>query len=427
MTPAARIQAAIEMLTEIAATGRPADRTIGQYLKTRRFIGGSDRRAITARVYEVLRRRGSLAWRLGEVGASDAPVLLVAAALKDDLGGADAAAALFDGSRYGPAPLSAEEARAIADLPAEDAAMPAWARLNYPEWLEPAIDARFGGDREAEMAALNGPATLDLRVNVLKGDRDGVRAMLAEEGYESTETPFSPWGLRIAGRPPVASHKAYREGLVEVQDEGAQLVALLTEPEGVVVDYCAGAGGKTLALVAAMAGPGRLIACDTEAARLARMATRLSRAGIDNVETAVLPPDGALPALTGGADRVLLDMPCSGTGTWRRNPDAKWRLTPEMLSGYIAEQRRILDCAAPLVKPGGRLVYATCSFLLEENEEVLADFLAARSDFGVLPVAAVWARTVGGTCPAEGDFLRLSPDRHGTDAFFVAVLERAAG
>ncbi|MBL28887.1 MAG: rRNA cytosine-C5-methylase [Rhodospirillaceae bacterium] len=424
MTPAARIKAAIELLAEIAATGRPADRTIGQYLRTRRFIGGGDRRAITERVYDVLRRRGSLSWRLDAVGADDTPVLLLAAALKDELGETEAVAALFDGSRYGPPPLTAEEARAIASLPAEDAAMPAWARLNYPEWLEPAVEARFGVDRESEMAALNAPATLDLRVNLLKADRETVRAMLAEDGYESTPTPFSPWGLRIAGRPPVASHKTYREGLVEVQDEGAQLVALLAEPDGVVVDYCAGAGGKTLALAAAMGGRGRLVACDSDAERLARMAPRLSRSGVAGVETVVLRADGALPDLQGQADRVLLDMPCSGTGTWRRNPDAKWRLTPEKLAGYVAEQRRILDRAAPLVKPGGRIVYATCSFLLAENDGVVAEFLQSRDDFAPLRVADVWARTIGGECPAEGDFLSLSPYRHGTDAFFVAILER---
>jgi len=429
MTPAARTQAAIELLTEIDSTERPADRVVAHYLRARRYIGGGDRRAIAALVYDVLRRRASLAWRLRQAGGAESPRTLVAAAVKADGEGGGGVEQCFDGSRYGPEPLSGEERAWLSAMPEDGAAMPQAARLDFPEWLAPAVGARFGDDAEAEMAAFNAPATLDLRINPLKADRDTVIGLLAAEGIDAGPTPYSPWGLRIDGRPPVASHAVYRDGLVEVQDEGAQLVALLCDakPGDFVVDYCAGAGGKSLALAAAMKDSGKIVACDTEADRLARMEPRLNRAGVTIVEKLKLTTGGApQSAAPDAADCVLLDMPCSGTGRWRRNPETKWRLTPEAVSAYVDRQHDILARARDLVRPGGRLVYATCSFLGEENEAVVERFLADDAAFEPIPVETVWAEVLDTPCPGSGPWLLLTPRRHGMDAFFVAVMRRSS-
>jgi 16S rRNA (cytosine967-C5)-methyltransferase len=269
---------------------------------------------------------------------------------------------------------------------------------------------------------------VDLRVNTLKTDRAAAKARLADEGIETVETPWSPLGLRCVARANVAASGAFAEGWVEVQDESAQLAALMTDarPGETVVNFCAGAGGKTLALAAAMANKGRLIACDVSQARLDRGADRLKRAGAFNVTRRALAgeTDKWIKRHKGTADRVLVDAPCSGSGTWRRNPDARWRTTPEDLAELAEKQGRILASAARLVRPGGRLVYATCSMFDEENGARIAAFLAARPDFALLPVAAAWP---GAPAPLAGDdTLRLTPGRHGTDGFFVAAMQRAA-
>ncbi|MDP6953644.1 MAG: RsmB/NOP family class I SAM-dependent RNA methyltransferase, partial [Alphaproteobacteria bacterium] len=256
-------------------------------------------------------------------------------------------------------------------------------------------------------------------------DRDAILAQLTSLGIAAEATPLSPHGIRVQGRPRIDSLPAWRDGAIEIQDEGAQLVALLCDAARAhcIVDYCAGAGGKTLAL-AALAPEARLIACDSDAKRLGRLAPRLARAGITGVESHVIGVDDPLDE--GLAERVLVDVPCSGTGAWRRNPDDRHRLTADALAAYTACQDEILSSAAPLVAPGGRLIYATCSLLPRENEDRVDAFLAAHDDFKRLDVRDVWRQGLAAPPPEEGPDLLLTPHRHGTDGFYVAVLERTA-
>ncbi len=306
-------------------------------------------------------------------------------------------------------------------------------RHNVPAWIEPELRAAFGEGTERELAAMAEPASVDLRVNVLKGDRPAAQRALAEEGVTTEETALAPLGLRARGRPSLVAGTAFKSGLIEIQDEGSQLVALLADarPGLRVLDYCAGAGGKTLAMAASMANKGSIFACDVSAARLERAVVRIRRAGIHNATQK--PLDAAarkwLKRSAGGFDRVLVDAPCSGTGTWRRNPDARWTLQPVDIDELVVKQAEILDAAAPLVKPGGKLVYATCSVLPRENQEQIDAFLARHPEFEPVGLAEAWREATGGELPAaiaDGSALRLSPGQHGTDGFYVAVLRRAA-
>lgn len=438
MTPGARLQAAIELLAEIHGGSAPADRAAAAFFRNRRYIGGSDRRAVLDRAYAVLRRRAALDWWIARAAPEGAAAetergrMIAALALLEGWS-FDRVAGAFDGGQYRPARLSESEralARALEGHTIEHPAQPAPVRLEFPAWLEPAFRDAFGDRMETELAALMVEAPLDLRVNALKGDRAAARAALAAEGVESAPTPLSPLGLRVAGRPPLATLESFTGGLVEVQDEGSQLVALLADarPGQRVVDFCAGAGGKTLAMAASMANKGHLVATDVLRGRVDRAAVRLRRAGVHNVERRGLSSerDPWVKRHARRFDRVLVDAPCSGCGTWRRNPDQRWRLTADGLAELAALQARILRSAARLVKPGGRLIYATCSLLAEENEAQVARFLAAFATFAPMPISKVWAATIGGACPGGGDWLRLTPARHGCDGFFVAVLGRAA-
>ncbi len=453
MTPAARIQAAIELLAAIQATGRPADRVAADWFKQRRFVGSKDRRAIAERIWAVLRARARLDWWLrrtvaaGGEGAGLARRRLLAWLLLGEGLPTAALERLFDGERYGPARLDPGERRlveAVADADGEaDATLdhpeqPPAVAAELPDWLHARLAAALadapGTEAAAELAALREEAPVDLRANVLKASREEVREQLAREAIEAEPGRWSPWALRIDGRKPVAASAPFRNGAVEVQDEGSQLVALLSDarPGQRVCDFCAGAGGKTLALAAAMENRGQIVACDVRGGRIDRAAQRLRRAGVDTVRRQVLESerDPWVKKHKAGFDRVLVDAPCSGSGTFRRNPEAKWRLAEADLSELTALQARILESACRLVKPGGRLVYATCSLLPEENEAQVERFLAARPEFSLLPVEGVWAEQVeagrlGGAPPAPGPFLRLLPARDGTDGFFLAILERA--
>jgi 16S rRNA (cytosine967-C5)-methyltransferase len=302
--------------------------------------------------------------------------------------------------------------------------MPDAVRLELPDWLYPHLMTQYGDDLAAEMTALREPAPLDLRVNILKGTRDQARAALAEEGWEAQPTPLSPWGLRIDGRRPVTAGAAFQSGLVEIQDEGSQLVAALTDarPGMRVVDWCAGAGGKTLALAAMMENRGQIVACDVSASRLEGAVRRLRRAGATNVERHLVEPgDKWAKRRVWTFDRVLVDAPCTGTGTWRRNPDARHRLTEQDLLELVRKQSSILDAAGRLVRAGGRLIYATCSLLEQENEGQVSAFLIRHPEFALVPLGQAW--NLAGAAP-QGDMLALTPARHGTDGFFAAVLER---
>jgi 16S rRNA (cytosine967-C5)-methyltransferase len=436
MTPGARLQAAIELLDRILSSEAPADAVIAAYLRERRYIGAGDRREVIERTYAVLRRRAALGWWIARNGAAvelSGRTLMIAALALIEQWSADRIAGSFDGGRYRPEPLSKPErllAHALRGETIEHPDQPRFVRLEYPEWLEPKLLDAFGARLEEEMTALMAEAPLDLRVNLLKATLPQARAALVEAGLDPVETPFSPWGLRLPDRVALGQLDAFQAGLVEVQDEGSQLIALLTEakPGMRVCDFCAGAGGKALALAAAMSNKGYVTACDVLPGRLDRSAVRLKRAGVHNVERVPLENerDPWVKRHKARFDRVLVDAPCTGIGTWRRNPDAKWRLNPERLAELVQLQARILASAARLVKPGGRLVYATCSLLPEENETQVQSFLMSHAEFAQVPVAEVWATHLSAPVPSFDPSLTLTPASHGTDGFFLAVLERKA-
>lgn len=390
MTPAARVQAAIEVLDQVIAAARangaPADRILSDWFRPRRFAGSGDRRAVRDLVYAAIRACG------------EAPETGRAALLR--LAGEDPAlAALFDGSRHAPEPIAADELPAAGGL--------------APGWLVKALAASGVTDQAA--AALLDRAPLDLRVNALKASREALELPVAAEPTAAAN------GLRLPHGTQVDQWPAYLQGRIEVQDSGSQLTceALAAQPGETVIDLCAGAGGKTLALAAAMQDRGTLIACDTDRTRLSRLAPRAARAGTGIIEVLLLNPNReteALAAWTGKADAVLVDAPCSGTGTWRRNPEARWRLTEAQLARYAAIQSRLLDIAAGLVKPGGRLIFVTCSLLDAEGAAQIDAFLARHPGW-----RAVSPGLPAGTPRGQG--LRLSPHHDGTDGFFVARLE----
>lgn len=433
MTPSARLQAVIDLLTEIDATPRPADAVMSAYFRARRFIGSKDRSAVAEAAYAILRRHARLGWWLERSGHPATPrARVIANELVGEGRRAAALANLFDGGKFAPAPWDAEEtrlARALDTHTLEHPAMPDAVTGECPAWAEEPLRRALGDRFALEMRALLEPAPLDLRINPVKTDRDTALRALGTARITAEPTRLSPLGLRVAGRPPLATVDAFKDGLVEIQDEGSQLVALAVAPApGMqVVDFCAGAGGKTLGIAALMNNKGRVVACDVLEGRLKRAAERFRRAGLHNIEAHPLSSerDPWVKRHKRKFDRVLVDAPCSGTGTWRRNPDSRWRPLGPGLAELVPLQANILDSAARLTKPGGRLVYATCSLLPEENEDQVAAFLATHPEFSVKPVAEVWAESGWGPCPVDGPYLRLTPARHNTDGFFAAVLVRA--
>ncbi len=407
------------LLASILNGHSAADKAMERYFRENRELGVRDRGAVAETVYACLRRLAMLRHAAGP----DAPATALVAVQMLTQGWS---ARALEQAGYPERPgfegrVLAERSRGLnsPDLPLE-------VRTNLPEWLAQRLVAQLGEEETLRLAeALNQPATLDLRVNTVKADRATVQAKLAEEGHALEPTPYSPLGLRRADRAPLFKSPSFQAGLFEIQDEGSQLLGLLLEPKRreMVVDFCAGAGGKTLEIGALMANSGTLYAFDVVAKRLEKLKPRLARAGLDNVRSVVIghERDDRVRRLAGKADRVLVDAPCSGSGTVRRNPDIKWR--PLNLDEITATQQRILEAAATLVKPGGRLVYATCSLLREENEDVVNAFLDAHDNFHLVPVGEVLARR---NIPLAdmGEMLRLYPHRHNTDGFFAAVLER---
>jgi len=396
MTPGAQIQAAIECLDAVIDAARDngaaADTLIARYFSTRRYAGAKDRRAVRALVYGVIRAFGDrpTSGRSAVIGYARAadPALL----------------ALFGGGGHMPDAL----------LPDEPAAVAAVA----PGWLIERFERRFGTDTHAELTALLDRAPLDLRVNRLRSTPDAALALLP--GF--VPTPRAPDGLRTAEPFAVEASALFNTGAIEIQDEGSQLAAIAcaAQPGETVVDLCAGAGGKTLALAAAMADRGRLIACDTDRGRLSRLGPRAARAGVTIAAARLLDPGreaAALGDLEQRADLVLVDAPCSGSGTWRRNPEARWRLTPARLDRLTAEQARLLALGSRLVRRGGRLVYVVCSLLPEEGEAQAAAFLRAHHEFAPSAFALP-----GGAPPSRTAV--LTPRQHGCDGFYIACFER---
>jgi 16S rRNA (cytosine967-C5)-methyltransferase len=431
MTPPARLSAAIEVMGTIETLRVPAAQALKEWGTTHRFAGSGDRAAIAGLVWDVLRRRASSSWIMDE----DTPRSRVLGMLRLERG-LDLAAisALCDGGRFAPQPLTEAERTALESRSLQDA--PPWVAGDYPEWLDPHLAAVFGDDRVAEAVAMARRAPLDLRVNTLKTKREKVLASLAH--LDAKPTLWSPLGVRItlaadARNVGIHAEEDFIKGLVEVQDEGSQLAALLSaaKPGEQVIDLCAGAGGKTLALAAMMQGKGRLIATDHDKRQLAPIHERLSRAGVHNAE--VRKPRGEADALSDikqTADLVVIDAPCSGTGTWRRNPDAKWRMRPGALDIRINEQVEVLDRAAPMLGPGGRIAYITCSVLAAENGDQIRAFVARHPGFSVVPpsetVAVLSGKADGfakAALPSSEGWL-MTPRRTGTDGFFVSVLRR---
>ena len=427
MKPSGRAAAAIDVLTEIFTRHRPASEALKDWGKAHRFAGSSDRHAIGTLVYDALRKRNSIAAHVGD----GRPRALVLGVLRDVWGkSVEDIAALVSGE-HGPGPLTEAESAALARPPKEDL-LPHVAG-DFPEWLTASFVRVFGKDAGAEGKALANRAPIDIRVNLLKADRAKVLDALKRFGAE--EGPLSPLAIRIAApdgesrNANVEAEPSHGMGWFEVQDSASQVAALLSgvKPGENVADICAGAGGKTLALAALMQNEGTLIAHDQDRHRLRPIFERMTRSGASMIEVVAADNKERL-AKAGPYDCVVIDAPCTGSGSWRRKPDAKWRLTEKQLQQRLKDQRQVLETGFNLVKPGGRLVYITCSVLPEENTDQVAAFRAAHKDFSIVPTAEAW--TFGGAAPSSADgstdTLLLTPRQHDTDGFFVAVMRRNA-
>ena len=395
----------------------PADAVVSRYFREHRELGHADRAFVAETVFAVLRRGRSLEARCaGKL--SDRNRLLVALAVTRG----------WSQRELAPVLKASEEEWLAAAKAMPESEFPPAVRCDLPDWLYNALEAQFGADEVDKLAhALNLPAPLDLRVNTIKTNREALLARLADDEITAVPGPLSPLAVRLRDKPALAKHPLFLEGAFEVQDEGSQLLGYLVEPRRgeMVVDFCAGAGGKTLLLGALMKNTGRLYAYDVSDKRLANLKPRLARSGLSNVHPARIEHerDTKIKRLAGKVDRVLVDAPCSGLGTLRRNPDLKWRQSEASVAELTLKQAAILDAAAKMVRPGGRVVYATCSLLTAENDAIVEAFLARHPDFTLTPAAAVLAKQ---GIALEGDFLRLLPHRHNTDGFFAAILDKKA-
>ncbi|MFZ2988268.1 RsmB/NOP family class I SAM-dependent RNA methyltransferase [Ideonella sp.] len=417
MHPNALLDLTTDLVRQVLRLDMPADTVVSTFFRHNRNLGPRERHALAETAYAVLRKR--LLWsHLAASGSGAMERRLAALAWQ----GTDS----FMRSGLGP-----HEQKWLAEAQKVDmASLPEKLRHNLPDWLAGALKAELGEGFWPLVESLDKPAPLDLRVNVFKAKREEVQAELKEAGIEAELTPFSPWGLRIQGRPALQKLPLFIRGDVEVQDEGSQLLALLVAAKRgeMVVDFCAGAGGKTLALGAAMRNTGRLYAFDVSGHRLEGLKPRLARSGLSNVYPAQIAHerDDRIKRLTGKIDRVLVDAPCSGLGTLRRNPDLKWRQSPKAIDELTVKQTAILESASRLVKPGGRLVYATCSLLTRENEAIAEQFAQAHPDFELLPAAAALSgvQVEGAEALERAGMLRLWPHQHATDGFFAVAWQR---
>jgi 16S rRNA (cytosine967-C5)-methyltransferase len=419
MHPKALLDACADLLAQVLKFDHPADAVVSRYFREHRSLGPRERATLAETAYAVLRRK-LLFENLAQSGSGPRERRLAI------LG--------FHGPRdFLKSALSEQEKAWLDHCDSVDLkALPERMRHNLPDWLAEAVKVQVGADFWPLVEALNQPAPLDLRVNALTDKREDVRKELGLAGFDARPTPYSPWGLRIEGKPALTRLDAFARGAVEVQDEGSQLLALLTDARRgqMVVDFCAGAGGKTLALGAAMRNTGRLYAFDVSAHRLDNLKPRLARSKLSNVHPAAIAHerDERIKRLAGKIDRVIVDAPCSGLGTLRRNPDLKWRQSPQALAELTAKQAAILESAARLLKAGGRIVYATCSLLRAENEDIAAAFTASHPGFRRLQVVELLEQAKVpdpvSLCSAEGTDLRLWPHRHATDGFYAAAWEK---
>jgi 16S rRNA (cytosine967-C5)-methyltransferase len=419
----ALIDAYVEAAAAVLRFDRPADAVLSGFFRAHPKLGVHDRGFVADSVYALLRRRRLLEFALCEIGVQHPGVRLLALASLVRVGGLNLRE-MAGATREELARLEAVKGAARGLLPlAVDCDLPDWVVAH-------ALPVLGEAGLRGLARALAQPAPLDLRVNLAATSRDEAAAALAADGIAADPTPYSPAGLRVAGKPALSRHRLFTAGAIEVQDEGSQLLCYLLGPRRgeMVVDFCAGAGGKSLALGALMRSTGRIYAFDVSERRLAKLAPRLARSGLSNVHPQRIASerDPRIKRLAGKIDRVLVDAPCTGLGTLRRNPDLKWRQSEQALAELAAKQAAILGAAAGLVKRGGRLLYATCSILAEENERVVQAFLAAQPDFALVPpAAALSAARIVLPDHGPGDlFLRLRPDVHATDAFFGALMER---
>lgn len=422
----------------------PADKIIDRFFRARRYIGSKDRAYIGELVYWILRHLALLRWYTqSETLQENAQTLVLAALLSRQEYTLSELRVLCDGEKYSPRTITREElkiltgmstpysAKTADPLPVQE--IPPPARLNYPAWLEGELRKSLKGEFEQALIALNAQAATDLRVNTLKTTRDALLAALRAEGFACEATPTSPVGIRLEKRAPIFTSPLFKAGHFEVQDEGSQMVATLVGAQAgmKVIDFCAGAGGKTLALAAQMHNKGRLLAWDNSEKRLKQMKERVKRAGVDNVQIHVLESehDGFIKRHKSSAQRVLVDAPCSGTGTWRRNPDLKWRFTQQDLQEVMRAQESILQSAARMVAVGGRLIYATCSILTCENEMQVEKFIKNNGNFKVVCAKKIWDNISTGDEIMDADdavvsYLSVTPHQDGVDGFFAAVIER---
>ena len=405
------------VLNQLLRFDYPADAVVSHYFRDHRELGHADRAFVAETVFAVLRRGRSLEARCaGQL--SDRRLLLAALAITRN----------WTQRELAPVLKASEEEWLAAAKSMSDADFPPAVRCDLPDWLYNALEAQFGAEEVIKLAqGLNQPAPLDLRVNTVKTNRDAVIAQFASEDIVAVPGPLSPTAVRLRGKPALAKYPLFLSGAFEVQDEGSQLLGYLVDPKRgeMVVDFCAGAGGKTLLLGALMKNTGRLYAYDVSDKRLARLKPRLARSGLSNVHPARIEHerDTKIKRLAGKADRVLVDAPCSGLGTLRRNPDLKWRQSEASVAELALKQAAILDSAAKMVRPGGRVVYATCSLLTAENDAIIEAFLASHPDFTLTPASEVLAKH---GIEMTGDTLRLLPHLHNTDGFFAAVLDKKA-
>ena len=432
MTPAARIAAVIDILSE-APDGVPAGAVLRRGLQQRRYAGSGDRQAISALFWTIYRAAARIGWHLEQLGVESTPRSYVLAALRlaDGMDSA-ALAAMFGGDdRHGPPPLDAAEARLADDLDGrslDDPAMPAAVRLEWPEALIDDAGAALGDLLEAELEAMRGEAGTDIRINPLKlKDRRQLRDRLAGRGMKCHPTKLSPLGIRMERRVRVEDSPEFRGGQFEIQDEASQLAALLCDarPGMQVADICAGAAGKSLVMAARMENRGRIVAIDSDAVRLELGAARIRRAGIHNIERVAVSDAWGTKRWRGKFDRVVIDAPCSGSGTWRRAVDARWRCDVDGLDGLRQAQADLLDRGRAMVAPGGRIIYITCSLLRSEGEAQIERLLEEAPELEIADIAGIWQDVIGNDrCPpAPAGMLRLLPGRDGTDGFFMAVLQ----
>ncbi|MFZ4762063.1 MAG: RsmB/NOP family class I SAM-dependent RNA methyltransferase [Alphaproteobacteria bacterium] len=436
MTPAARAQAVIELFTECSRSTKPADSLLGGWLRARRYIGAKDRGEISRQFWDIWRHWSRLHWRMEHAPFSVAlhpqRLLYLAWLAMVEKTPIDRLPHIFDGSRFAPMYLEQPEVEAfqfMAKQQLNSTTIPSRIRLECPEWAYPMLQQEFGQRLESELEALISAAPTDIRVNPLMSTREKVMQELENSGFTGKATAFSPYGIRLNGRFPILTHQLYQNGAIEIQDESSQIAALLVQADSSmrVLDLCAGAGGKTLMLAAAMENKGTLVATDLLEGRLKRAAERLRRAGVHNTQTKPLDAAGRdwLKRQYGRFDRVMVDAPCSGSGTWRRNPDMRWRGLAPQLETLYNEQKELLQLAQKLVKPGGRLIYSTCSLFTQENEQQVEALLANNPEFQIIPARQLWYGLNLGEAPASvGQYLRLSPALSQTDGFFAAVLER---